>query len=138
MIHEATQLNQLNEIELGTAYFLKLEYDIVWIRYKQLEDEFGLEDAKKHSEALSKINDGKPVHLIIDFRDLNFSFSNDAREYFARSEEHSSVRLSQALILSSLAHRIVGNFYLKFNKPNCPARIFSKPVDAVEWIRELR
>jgi hypothetical protein len=137
MIHDATRLQQLEEIELATANFIKLEHGIIWIRYKHIEEEFSLKQAKTHTKAISKLSGGQPVHLIIDFRDLDFGFSNEARDYFAQDDTHSSFRLSQSLILSSIAHRIVGNFYLKFNKPNCPARIFAKPVDALEWIATL-
>lgn len=136
-IHEATQLQKLDEFELITAYFIRLEHDIVWIRYKEINEEFDLAMAKTHTRALGRLTGGQPVHIIIDFRDIDMSFSNEARTYFAQNEQHSAIRLSQALILSSLAHRIVANFYLKFNKPNCPARIFGSPADALEWICSL-
>lgn len=137
-LHEATQLQKLDELELSTAFFIRLEHDIVWIRYKDLTEEFDLSMAREHTKVLGRLTGGQPVHVIIDFRDLDMSFSNEARFHFAQNEQHSALRLSQALILSSLAHRIVANFYLKFNKPNCPARIFGAPADALEWIASLK
>lgn len=128
----------LKSSELPTATFYLLEDDVVWIRYKELEDEFDLAQAKKHTQALEALNNGCPVHLVIDFRDLDIAFSREARAYFANSDGHSSVRASQAIILSGLAHKIVANFYIKFNKPSCPARIFSDPEDALGWVRNLK
>lgn len=137
-IHEATQLQKLDETELNTAHFIRLEHDIVWIRYKEIDQEFDLAMAKAHTKMLARLTGGLPVHIMIDFRDIDMSFSNEARTHFAQNEHHSAIRLSQALILSSLAHRIVANFYLKFNKPNCPARIFGTPADALDWIASLK
>jgi len=128
----------LKSAELPTAFFFLLENDVVWIRYKEIDDEFGLEHAIRHTEVLESLNGGSPVHLIIDFRNIDIAFSSEAREHFAHSEGHSSVRTSQAIILSGLAHKIVANFYIKFNKPSCPARIFSNPEDAMLWVAKLK
>lgn len=127
----------LRGAETDTAHFYLLEGDIVWIRYKEFEEEFGLSEAMKHTEVLESLNEGCPVHVVADFRGLDVSFSHEAREYFAGSDAHGSVRISQAIILSGLAHKIVANFYLKFNKPACPARIFYNPNDALAWTDRL-
>lgn len=138
MLIDLPQLERLTEAELPTAHFVMLEHDIVWVRYKPYDEEISLEDALLHTAVLDKLNGGQPVHTIVDFRDIHVAFTNEARDYFAQNEQHSALRMSQALILSSLAHRIVGNFYLKFNRPNCPARIFANPQDALEWIQSLK
>lgn len=132
------ELNILKQVELPTAIFFLLEGDVVWIRYKEIDDEFDIEQARKHTEVLEELNDSCPVHLVIDFRGLDIAFSREARAYFADNDGHSAVRASQAFILSGLAHKIVANFYIKFNKPSCPARIFSEPENALNWVRKLK
>lgn len=131
-------VEKLEEAELPTAHFAKLQGNIVWIRYKPFEEEVTLADAKRHTKVMGELTSGQPVHTIIDFRGIDVRFSNSARDYFANDDRHSALRLSQALLIDTLAHHIVANFYLKFNKPNCPARIFSKPEDAVAWVRSLK
>lgn len=128
----------LRGAETETARFYLLEGDVVWIRYNETEEEFGLAEAKRHTEVLDSLNDGNPVHVVVDFRGLDIAFTPESREYFAASDAHGSVRASQAIILSGLAHKIVANFYLKFNKPACPARIFYNPEDAFSWTDKLR
>lgn len=135
---DLSHVEKLQEAELPTAHFAKLRGDMVWIRYKPFDEEVTLADAKKHTQVISEITGGQPIHTIIDFRGIDVRFSNAARDYFANDDRHSALRLSQALIIDSLAHQIVANFYLKFNKPNCPARIFSKPEDAVAWVKSLK
>lgn len=139
MIDQAfSNYRELDSIDLRTATFVKLEGDMIWVKYKPIDEEFTVEDAKKHSEALSELDGGVAKHLIIDFRGVEVNFSNEAREYFAKSQDHSSLRKSQALIIDSLAHKLVANFYKKFNKPDCPVMIFNSPKDAVEWIESLK
>lgn len=128
----------LRGAETETASFYLLEGDVAWIRYKEKEEEFGIQEAKRHTEVLDALNEGNPVHVVVDFRGLDILFSHEAREYFAANEAHGSVRASQAIILSGLAHKIVANFYLKFNKPDCPARIFYAPEDALLWTSKLK
>lgn len=130
-------MGQVDSIDLPTAVFTKLEHNIIWVQYKVVEDEFDLEDAKRHTQTIRTLGKGKPVHLVLDFRNGDAAFTNDARSYFAQDMEHAELRISQALVLKSLAHKIVANFYLKFNKPTCPAAVFSDPEEAVKWILTL-
>jgi len=130
-------LAEIDSFELPTAHFRKMEYNIIWIRYKIRKDEFTVEDAMAHSDAVSTLNGGKPAHLIIDFRESEISFSTEAREYFAKNPDHSKLRKSQALILKGLAQKIVANFYLKFHRPNCPVQYFTDAGSAFKWILNL-
>lgn len=125
-------------IDLPTAELIRLDDGVVWICYKDVEDEITVEQAQATSEALERITGGAPVHLIIDFRGTNVAFSNEAREYFAKSAKHSKVRKSQALIIEGLGHKIVANFYMNFNRPNCPVSLFTDPKEALAWTRELQ
>ncbi len=59
----------------------------------------------------------------------------EARELFA-SKEYTDVRIAAAIVTNSLANKIIGNFFIKFNKPVTPTRIFSDQDSAVVWLRE--
>jgi hypothetical protein len=135
--HSLPKLGKIDSIEISSAVFTMLENNIVWVQYKFVEEEFDLPDAILHTDTLRSLGKGKPVHLVLDFRKGDASFTNEARAYFAQDARHATLRLSQALVLKSLAHKIVANFYLKFNKPTCPAAVFSDPEEAVKWIRAI-
>ena len=62
------------------------------------------------------------------------SVSKEAREVVA-SREFMGKTLAKALIVDSLKHRIVGNFYLSVNKPNIKTKIFSERAEALKWLR---
>jgi len=135
--HDFVDIEEVRRIDLPTATFSKLENGSIYIKYKPSDDDFDLEDAKRHSEALEKLDPKEGHHVVVDFRGVEPRFTNEAREYFARNRSHSSLRKSQALVIDGLAHRIVANFYMKFNKPDCPVKIFEKPEDAMEWSQSL-
>ncbi len=128
---------QLDELDLPTAHFIRLEGEVVWVRYKNVKEEITVAEARKHTEALKQLNGGKPLHIILDFRGIFVTFSNESRAYFAKSADHALLRKSQAMILGNLAQRIVANFYLRFNKPSCPAKVVSSPEEAIIWFKNL-
>ncbi len=40
-------------------------------------------------------------------------------------------------MISDLPQKIVGNFFLKFDKPARPTKIFTKEEEAVEWLKQF-
>ncbi len=128
---------EIDSIDLPTATFTKLEGDVIWVRYKPFEEEFGLEEAKNHTAALHSLDQGIPKHIVIDFRGVDVQFTNEARDYFAKAQAHEEMRKSQALVIDSLAHKLVANFYMRSNKPTCPVAIFENPKEAWDWVQSL-
>ena len=46
------------------------------------------------------------------------------------------VSTSVALLIDSPFSRVIGNFYLGFNKSLTPSRLFIDPDEARQWLRE--
>lgn len=91
-----------------------------------------VEDAKQIVEAEGKLGGGKklPVlHVVGKF----LSLGTGVREYSAI--EGTSFTSAEAYVINSLPHRILGNFYMKVNKPTVPTRMFNTEEEAVEWLR---
>ena len=63
----------------------------------------------------------------------NIDISSDARKYGSNPEIQQNL-IAQAVLVNSLATRIAGNFYIRFNKPPKPTRIFTNPEDAKSWL----
>lgn len=59
--------------------------------------------------------------------------TKEAREFSAspRGLKHSLV---EAYVLSSLPHKLLLNFYIKFNKPKVPTKFFGTKQEAVAWL----
>lgn len=65
----------------------------------------------------------------------NTDLSPEVRE-FAASSDNNKFTISDAMVISSQAHELVTNFYVKFNKPVKPTRIFTNREEAIAWLLE--
>ncbi|MFN5418511.1 MAG: hypothetical protein ACK5B9_15745 [Flavobacteriia bacterium] len=54
----------------------------------------------------------------------NVDFATEVREW-ASAPDGNKNTIADALVISSLPHKILANFYLKFNKPVKPTKIFN-------------
>ncbi|MDP2387578.1 MAG: hypothetical protein Q8M29_14470 [Bacteroidota bacterium] len=61
------------------------------------------------------------------------SITKEAREY-SNNEENYQFCIAQAIVVKSLATRLLGNFYVKFAKTFCPQRMFNTKEDALTWL----
>ena len=44
--------------------------------------------------------------------------------------------LARAILVNSLGHRIAGNFYVNFNKPQIKTRLFTERDDGIQWLKK--
>lgn len=96
----------------------------------------GSVDDARHMVQLFKKLSGpfKPSLLVICSEDN--TFSKEAREYTA-SREVSAVLKADAFVIKGLALRIIGNGYLKINKPRRPTRLFNSKEEAIDWLKRI-
>jgi hypothetical protein len=62
------------------------------------------------------------------------SLSRGARKYFAGQEASEVVAVCALLVTSPLATAI-GNFFMGFDRPLSPTRLFTSEAEALEWLR---
>jgi hypothetical protein len=60
--------------------------------------------------------------------------SPEARE-LAANKELSKNRTSLAFVTDSLAHKLVVNFFIKFNRPSTPTKLFTDEEEAIRWLK---
>ena len=78
---------------------------------------------------------GKKHPFIYYAEDGSSSVSEEGRAY-AKKEEYSFPKVCNAVVVTRLSHKLLANFYFKFNKPNHPFRVFNKMDDAEKWCLE--
>ena len=61
--------------------------------------------------------------------------TREAREY-ASSPEGNVLTIGSAILVKNLAQQLIIDYYIKFNKPVYPTRVFYKKDKAVRWIEE--
>lgn len=95
-----------------------------------------LEDAKQMVETFRKVKGSDKALVLVMYEEDN-TFSKEARDYVA-SDEVSRFVKADALVIKGLALRIIGNGYLKINKPKRPTRLFNTAKDALDWLKQFQ
>ena len=80
------------------------------------------------------IAQGKKYGIVVT-ADPYTSITSEARQLIS-SPEYKKDTLAKAIIVQSLPQRIVSNFYLRFNKPAIPTRLFNDKESAMQWLRK--
>jgi len=107
---------------------------IIKITYKD-DHEFNITDAKESLTELQNITKGKTMP-ILKIPGKYSSIDGDARRFIS-SEEGMKYSTAEAFVTTFLPHRIIGNFYLKFNAPVKPTAFFETEQQAIEWLNQF-
>lgn len=115
--------------------FLSYEDDILYVRMKEGINlgQAEMEDLLKQAIELTTPN---KYFAIIDTT-APYDSSLEARNFYAESE-YSKYRFADAFIVNSLSMRLLVNFFITFNKPKIPSKMFNDKESARQWINTLK
>ena len=126
------EVNTSNTIDLTFATVTLRKDGLVHTHIK-LKEAVSLDQAKKLKEAYVKLTKGEKIpHLftankfVIIERDVMEYMKNVANKYGK----------ADAFVISALPQKIMGNFYLKFVKPNVPTKLFQSEEKAIKWLKQ--
>jgi hypothetical protein len=78
--------------------------------------------------------DGRRIPTLISGG--KYSTTNtDTMKYISKNEHMPFSKVS-AYVTSSISQKLLGNFYLKFNKPERPTKFFNNKTDAITWLKQ--
>lgn len=126
----------IDQVNSDRAVITRYAPNILYVKYKPGDDELDISYAKEQTERVNRLCEGEPHHVIADFTETAINFSPEAREFFAENKSHNELRLSQVIIINSLAHKLVANFYMRFNKPKSPTVIVNSLEQALSWVKK--
>lgn len=86
---------------------------------------------KKANEQLT--ND-EPYCVLVNSKIMS-SITEDARKLTA-SKEFQKNTVAKALLVDSVGHRLVANFYIKVNKPHISTKVFNDRTKAIDWLTQ--
>jgi hypothetical protein len=86
-------------------------------------------------EQYNKIAENKLMPFIFMAAE-NVSITKEARDNAVKIEDISMIG-SSAVIVTSLPYKLIANFYLRFNKPKRPFKVFSNEEEAVKWLKTM-
>lgn len=115
----------------------------VWdngIFFIKLEDHANieLEDSMRQLEILKKNFDGVNKMRVLVESGRYTDISKEAREFSARPESN-TMTLGSAVIVKSLAHRIIINFLINFTRQQkMRMKMFDDKEKAIQWLLKLK
>jgi len=121
----------VKNIVLDFAKIELLENNIVRIELfdKQV---IGEHESRKINNSIGSLTEGRRARILL-VPQPNTSFDHGARE-FSSSDEGLQFTIADAMVVTSLAHKILVSFYLKINKPKKPSKAFETEQDAIKWL----
>ena len=132
MLEVAIQNKKEIKHELKTALVFLRPDGIIQINTKEI-DEMCLADFKEIVDVIGMLGEGgkRPV---LSIAKGYINIDKEARA-FSANKEGTRFTLADAFVLNSFALKLVGNFYLKFDKPIIPTKIFTEEDQAVAWLK---
>jgi hypothetical protein len=79
---------------------------------------------------------GGILHPFIFETGVDTSINKEARDNAVLMEDRSPVGRS-AVVANNTAHLLIANFYLKFNKPKNPYKVFKSRDEAIKWLKSF-
>lgn len=91
------------------------------------------EDTKRMVEYIGEIGNRQKLLLLITTGEFSLA-DKDARE-FGASKAGNEFTLAAAIVVQSLAQKLIGNAYIKINKPIAPNALFTDEQKAIDWLK---
>lgn len=121
---------------LDTKYaHLSYENNVLSVIVKD-DLELGVEEMESLLATAVEFTNYEKYFCIIDTRKV-FGSVPAIRDYYANSD-YSKYRYADAIIAGSLGMNLLVNFFISFNKPKVPTKMFSNEQDALKWIQKLQ
>lgn len=109
------------------------ERGFISIRLLASDEEFDLEEAKLQHKRALELAKGKPYLSLVDTLGATVMPSKAAENYIQSVKD----RIAEAIVIESLAFRIIAKFYMKKSKHN-PTKIFKDREGAIEWLLSFK
>jgi hypothetical protein len=122
-------------IETSVAYISLIDEDILRIEFKP-DVYVDLPQFEENLRAYKELMKTDRVFLLTLVH-AGAEMSLEVRNQFS-SKERSAFKISEAFVISTLAHKIVANFILKLQMPPHRISVFSTEEKAMEWLKKER
>lgn len=126
-------INLIDEQDIGSVIYRLYEGRVFHAIIKKGE-KITLEMAEQGYGFLNR-NGGGRFYNIYEFESFA-EMDPEVREWSANTSGN-NYTFVDAIVISNFAQKLIADFYLKFNKPPMPTKIFKSKEKALEWILEM-
>lgn len=94
-----------------------------------------VEESKVIAQWALSLTDGAKFKLLT-IPEEHATVDSDVREFLGSDNRQERV-LADAMVINNLPHKLLADFYVRFNRPKIPTRFFETEAEAREWIEAL-
>jgi len=123
----------IDEEDIGSVIYRLYEGRIFHAIIKKKE-KITIKMTEKGYDFLNR-NGGGRFYNIYEFSSFS-EMDPEVREWCATTSGNNYTYVD-AIVISNFAQKLIADFYLKFNKPPMPTKIFKSKEKALEWILEM-
>ena len=120
-------------LEVCGAFTIRLRSDGILHSHTSSGIDFNIESLKKFNVVMGQMLNYQKAPLLITFDEFAIP-PVETREFWAKKES-CPYASADAYMATTFGHKLIGNFYLTFNKPGRPTKIFVNQKEAVDWLR---
>ena len=124
----------IKELDFPDVNLQRKSNDIVYVTFKD-DCNLDIPLQMRLLDYYRDITDGKLMHFMF-FAAENVTLTKEARDNAVKIEDQSMLGAT-AVVVDTLAYKLIANFYLKFNKPKRPYKVFSKEDEAIKWLKSI-
>ena len=128
-------MEEMEEIEIAEVYFVNIKNGILNIIVKE-DMHVELKHVKEVVLWRKNLQDKNPLLALLDVRNAG-SIEKEVREYVS-GKEVEGLDKAMAIITDSLPMNILTNFFIKFDKPPAPTKMFQSETKALAWLETFR
>lgn len=125
----------MKKVEFGPLIVELRSDDIIHASLTEAFDDVDLASMKKLTEVMGELGGKRKLKAIIEVQSFN-TITEEAKKYSA-SEESQIYTKANAIVINSFAAKLGANFFIKFNKPTRPTRVFNSVEEAIEWLHQI-
>ncbi|MBL7884458.1 MAG: hypothetical protein JNL69_10350 [Bacteroidia bacterium] len=136
---QATTKANLSVVKKHTGHFLDAllyENGIIEIVWNTSIEIIEVEHLTQMQQAICDLGNGKKIPVFFTAHDF-LQLSKEGAAY-AASEQGVAYTLANAVLIDSLAKKLLFNFFLNFNKPIAPTKGFSSREEAFNWLEGIK
>jgi hypothetical protein len=126
------EIGIIMEIDMPEASVSLRADDIVVVRFKK-DTVLDVPLQLRLLENYKIITKNKLMPFVFE-ADEGVTITKEARDNATHLEEESPCAVS-AVVVQNIAYAMIANFYMKFNKPKRPYKVFNNKQEAISWLK---
>lgn len=125
----------IKKSETPTAIISLCSDDIMRVLYKKNSD-IGAKEVQQNFDEINALRENKLYSLLYSPEDSTVVVNNEGMKFSERNSYTMVPKICVAIVVTSLAHKLIANFYIKIKNLKTPHKVFTNSDDAEVWCHQ--